>query len=143
MEQNEEVQYGKRYWYPHMKPKDIAIWERFIEKFPNAYDTCIYDYHVGDPPPFNPLADNGEDLNQDRLYRLKIDVVAKKGDRVDIIEIKPNAGASSIGQVKGYTTLYIRDENYKGKIGMRVITDTLSPNLEFIAKREMVDVVVV
>src|SRR5690349_2056741 len=107
--------YEKRYKYPHMKPADVAIWERFIEKNPDAYDTVQYDFNVGDAPPFNPLINGEEDLNQDALYRLKIDVVGKKGNIIDIIELKPKAGPSTIGQVKGYRTLCIRDEVVSNK----------------------------
>lgn len=135
--------YEKRYWYPHMKPYDVAIWERFIEMWPDEYESCQYDYHVGDPPPFNPLMDDDEDLNQDALYRLKIDVVAHKNGEIDIIEIKPNAGASAIGQVKGYRDLYIRDEQPKEKINMVIITDRLRPNMLYLCQQENVELVVV
>ena len=129
--------------YPHMKPADVLIWERFIEKFPDAYNACQYDFEVGDPPPFNPLMDDGEDLNQDILYRLKIDVVGHSNKGVDIIELKPKAGPSSIGQVKGYRALYLRDEAPHGETSAVIITDTLMPNMEYMAKVEGVKIVVV
>ena len=135
--------YEKRYKYPHMKPADVAIWERFIEKFPDAYETCQYDFNVGDAPPFNPMGDDGEDLNQDALYRLKIDVVGKKNGKIDIIELKPKAGPSTIGQVKGYRLLYMRDEVVNITPNMIIITDQLMPNMEFMAKEEGVKIIVV
>ncbi len=33
--------------YPHMKPEDIAVWERFINKNPGYFDTVDYDVHLG------------------------------------------------------------------------------------------------
>lgn len=135
--------YEKRGKYPHMKPADVAIWERFIEKYPDAYDTCQYDFNVGDPPPFDPMGDNGEDLNQDALYRLKIDVVGKKGKSIDLIELKPKAGPSTIGQIKGYRHLYKRDAEVKAPVNCIVITDKLMSNMEYIAKMEGVNIVVV
>ena len=135
--------YEKRYKYPHMKPFDREIWERFIEKFPDAYDTCQYDFNVGDAPPFNPMGDNDEDLNQDALYRLKIDVIGHKNGKIDIIELKPKAGPSTIGQVKGYQHLYMRDEESKITPGLIIITDQLMPNMDFLAKQEGVKIIVV
>lgn len=135
--------YEKRYKYPHMKPNDIEIWERFIKKYPNAYDRVQYDFHVGDPPPFNPLGDGGEDFNQDALYRLKIDVIGYKGDKIDIIEIKPDAGPSSIGQIISYVTLYARDENPTKALRPVIITNSLKPNMSFLARSEGVHVIVV
>ena len=135
--------YEKGYWYPHMKPNDVAIWERFIDKYPDAYNSCQYDYHVGDAPPFNTLMNDDEDLNQDALYRLKIDVVGHIGGRVDIIEVKPKAGPSTIGQVKGYKTLFIRDEHAKGEVNAVIITDQLMTNMDYMAKTEGVKLIVV
>lgn len=135
--------YEKRYKYPHMKPLDVAIWERFIDQNPNAYETVQYDFNVGDPPPFNTLMDDGEDLNQDALYRLKIDVVGKKGNSIDIIEIKPSAGASAIGQVQSYQKLYIRDKWGVGKIGMVILTNKIMPNMDYLAKSAGVRLIVV
>ena len=126
-----------------MKPRDIAIWERFIDKFPAAYESVQYDFHVGDPPPFNPLMDDGEDWNQDALYRLKIDVVGHRENSIDVIEVKPDAGPSTIGQVKGYKNLYERDEQPTKKVNAVIVTDTLKPNMEWLADREGVMIVVV
>jgi hypothetical protein len=136
-------EYKKAYWYPHMKPNDIAIWERFLAKYPNAYNSVQYDFNVGNPPPFNPLMDDGEDLNQDALYKLKIDVIGHIGNRIDIIEIKPNAGASTIGQVKAYKTLYTRDERPSKQVSMVIITDKLQTNMDYLCKIENVKIVVV
>jgi len=133
--------YEKRYKYPHMKPSDVEIWERYINKYPNAYENVQYDFNVGDPPPFNPLGNDGEDLNQDLLYRLKIDVVGHTGYETDIIEIKPNAGPSAIGQVKGYKTLYIRDELPNRPVRMLIVTDKLQPNMEYLCKVEGIMIV--
>ena len=135
--------FQKGYWYPHMSEADKAIWERFIEMHPDAYNSCQYDYHVGNPPPFNTLMDDGEDLNQDKLYRLRIDVLGHSRGNVDVIEIKPNAGASTIGQVKSYRTLFTRDEPQKGRVGMVIITDKLQNNMEYLCKAEGVKIIVV
>lgn len=139
----EVFKYEKRYWYPHMKPQDIEIWERFIAENPDAYDTCEYDFAVGDAPPFNPLADDGTDLNQDVLYRLKIDVVGKKGGKVDIIELKPSASASTIGQVEGYRDLYLRDTPGVSSAQPVIITDFLRPNMDYLCQQKGVKIVVV
>lgn len=135
--------YSKYYWYPHMKPNDIEIWERFIEKNPEEYDYVQYDFNVGDPPPFNTLMDDGEDLNQDALYRLKIDVIGHKNNYVDIIEVKPNASPSTIGQLEGYKALYLRDEPTDKKIIMTIITDKERPNMNYLCREKGIRLVVV
>lgn len=128
--------------YPHMSEADKAIWERVINKYPGAYNSVQYDFHVGDPPPFNTLMDDDSDLNQDKLYRLRIDVVGESEDFIDIIEIKPKAGPSVIGQVKGYKALFERDEEPKKPVRAIIITDMLNPNMEWLCKKEGVILIV-
>lgn len=135
--------FEKRYDYPHMKPRDVAIWERFIDQNPKRYNSCQYDFHVGDAPHFSTLYDDDTDKNQDALYRLKIDVVGFADDYIDIVEIKPDAGASTIGQVKAYRTLYVRDEEPQLPVQMTIITDKERPNMAFLCKAEGVRLVVV
>lgn len=135
--------YSLRVKYPHMSAADTDIWNRFIVAFPDEYERVQYDFHVGNPPPFNPLMENGDDLNQDMLYRLRIDVVGHNDDNIDIIEIKPNAGASVLGQVESYATLYKRDEEPTGKVSMIVITDRMNTNMEFLAKTRGIKMIIV
>lgn len=128
--------YSKRSKYPHMSVADTEIWNRFILKYPEAYERMQYDFHVGDAPPFNPFMDDGEDKNQDMLYRLRIDAIGHNGENVDLIELKPNAGATAIGQIRSYKTLYERDYHDKGKVNMVIITDTLKPNMDFLCTQD-------
>lgn len=130
-------------WYPHMSKADRAIWERFILKYVDAYDSMQYDLHVGDPPPFNTLMDDDEDKNQDMLYRLRIDAVGYTDMEIHTIEIKPNAGPSTIGQVKSYKTLYERDEQPRLPVRAVIITDIERPNMAYLCKQEGVFLIVV
>ena len=129
--------------YPHMSVADTSIWNRFLAKYADAYDRVQYDFHVGDPPPFNTLMDDDEDLNQDMLYRTRIDVIGHNGADVDIIEVKPRAGASAIGQVKGYKTLYERDEQATGRVNTVIITDTETTNMRYLCDAENVKLIIV
>lgn len=135
--------YEKMNNYPHMSVRDKEIWERFIDKYPDAYKQCQYDFHVGDAPPFNTLYDDNTDLNQDMLYRLRIDVVAGSPLGIDLIEIKPDAGVSAIGQIDNYHTLYIRDEEPQVKVGMILVTDKERPNMAYLCKQKGIKLIVV
>ena len=126
-----------------MSVADTEIWNRFLLKYPEAYDRVQYDFHIGDAPPFNPLMDDGTDTNQDMLYKLRIDVIGHVGADIDIIEVKPNAGASAIGQIQSYKTLYERDEEKTGRINMVIITDTLKPNMFFLCTQAGIKLIVV
>ena len=135
--------YEKRYHYPHMKPEDKAIWERFIMKYPAAYDTCQYDVNVGSPPPFDPTVNPATGGEISNLYYRKIDVVGHRGSQVDIIELKPKAGTSALGQVRGYVTLYKRDVNPAASPRAVLITNELLPDMEQLAKSMGVTLIIV
>lgn len=137
------VPFQKQNKYPHMKPADVAIIERFIEKYPGAYDQVAYSFPVGSPPPFNPIVNDATEGSADYLYRRKIDIVAMKGSAIDIIEVKPSAGTSAIGQVLGYRDLFIRDEKPSVKPSCIVVTDESSNDLDHVAQMQGVKIIVV
>lgn len=135
--------YKKLTSYPHMMPEDVAIWERFIEKFPDAYDKVQYDLNVGKIPSF--ITDEPEEAQRKQaiLYQRKIDVVGFKGTDIDVVELKPRAGTSSLGQVKGYVQLYIRDVNQASRPKPVVITDVFGLDMEALAFGAGVTLIVV
>ena len=139
----ETFPFEKRHWYPHMMPYDVAIWERFIEQFPNAYDYVQYDVKVGSAPKHDTIVNpdtGGDSIN---LYKKKIDVVAYKGDQIDIIELKPKAGPSALGQVQGYGILYKAEFSPPVEPKLVVITDQLGNDMGLLAHSMGVQLVVV
>jgi hypothetical protein len=126
-----------------MKPADVAIWERFIRNNPSAYHFCQYDVPVGDGPEFDTLVSEETGGHQEMLYKKKIDVVAMKGENIDIIELKPNAGSSAVGQVKNYKRLYIRDYSPTVQLRCIIITDAASKDTLAFAGEEGVEVIIV
>jgi hypothetical protein len=126
-------QFKKLAWYPHMMPYDVAIWERFIENNPDAYEKVIYDFPVGSDPDFDTTLDVGGNSTAQALYKKRIDVVGFKGNTIDIIELKPNASASALGQVLGYVELYKRDVSMTPVPRPVLITDKLRIDMEEMA----------
>lgn len=135
--------YGKKRNYPHMKPLDVAIWERFVEKNPDAYDFVYYDFELGSAPAWLDKTDPEGTEKMRALYQWKADVVGVKGTRVDIIELKPRAGISAIGQAACYERLWKRDWDPEGDDRAIIITDELRPDMEWLAGELGVDIIVV
>jgi len=129
-------EYGKLAHYPHLRAKEIEIWERFIEAKPDEYDECEYDLAFGLLPPFKTVIvpDTGGDDR--RVYLRRVDVVAYKGNRTDFIEIKPNAGPGAIGQIKGYITLYKGLVDPSADITARLLTDNARADVMILAAHE-------
>lgn len=135
--------YEKRYWYPHMKPYDREIWEHFIEQNPDRFHKVAYDVCVGTGSPANPIVNELSGGDVYKLYQRKIDVVAFDSEGTYIIELKPEAGPSSIGQVLFYKMLFLED--FKPEIIPQcvIITDKLLPGMARFAELYNVKLLVV
>jgi len=111
--------------YPHMRPRDEAIWTRFIQKNPARFAEVIYDHGVGD------AADADEDTPENvavawhDLTRWKCDVVAEDNDAIYTIEVKPNANAKALGQALAYAILYKADHPGDTPVIPVVLTDVV------------------
>lgn len=124
-----------------MKPADVAIWERFIAKFPEEYDSVDYDVKVGMGPAFDTVVNKPTNGDAIDLYKKKIDVVGYKGQSVHIIEVKPLAGSSALGQAKSYELLYRRDVDQVSPLKTRLITDTIRTDMPFLQDWMEVEVI--
>ncbi|MBU6430899.1 MAG: hypothetical protein KGJ58_01695 [Patescibacteria group bacterium] len=127
--------------YPHMKPADVAIWERFIKKFPDEYNSVDYDVAVGTGRRHEGAADVAIVDGFEHLTRKKIDVVGYKEKSTHIIEVKPNAGASALGQAKSYELLYKRDIDQATPTLTRLITDTAGLDMPHLSSWMEVEVI--
>lgn len=139
----ERFKYEKRYYYPHMMPNDVAIWERFIVAHPDYFDECEYDVPVGSGPDFDTTVNEPTGGDALKLYRRKIDVVGYKDGRLFIVEIKPRAGTSAIGQVRGYALLYKQEYNPPSDPTCMIVTDILRPDMNMLAAADGVKLMVV
>ena len=129
--------------YPHLRPEDVAIWERFIAAHPEAYDSVDYDVRVGEGAPTPPeappeIADDFHTLTQKR-----IDVVAHRPGEIWIIEVRPRADQTALGNLMGYRTLYQRQFSPAETVKLMVITDRIGDDDRMIFMTAGVPVVVV
>ena len=113
-----------------MLPADIILWERWLAKFKDEYDKFEYDVHVGKVKPIYPTSPVNLMKLAEEVSRKRLDVVAYKGIFRVIIEVKPYAGLSALGQLLGYEILYKREypEAYTLRLG--VVTDRLDEDMK-------------
>lgn len=138
-----KTKYEKKPWYPNMREQETLIWERFLAQYPDAYDEVIYNLKLGDGAdiPEGTAENIARDFKQ--LTQHKIDVVGFKGSQVDIIELKPYAGVSAIGQVIGYRDLYTAHIDPTANPNLVVITDVLRADTKTIADKQGIKLIVV
>jgi hypothetical protein len=125
-----------------MMPEDVAVWERFIEANPEYYDTVEYDYPVGTTPDFVAQGTPEDHATMERLYKKKIDVVAKKDGKVCLIELKPTCTGSTIGQILQYKHLYMRDVSATPVPDAIVICGSTTDDVKEFAATQSVEIIV-
>lgn len=102
---DKEYPFGKLEHYPHMKPVDIHLWNKFLSAQPKFGDRVDYDVLVGEGTVVGDVEQDEYVRDFQILTQKKIDAVVYKGGAVFVFEIKPFAGAHALGQVETYTTL--------------------------------------
>lgn len=98
--------------YPHMKPLDIAVWERFIDQNPGYFDSVDYDVPVGTGAPTDPSHPPEIQADHTILTQKKIDAVGYRDTRITLVEVKPIADARGLGQMLTYSHLYAESHPY-------------------------------
>jgi len=118
--------YEKRRKYPHMIGEDKLIWNRFIEKYPDIFETVDYDWRVGKGQEPNPEWPENMKRMVTMLSQKRVDVIGWVGDEPTLIEVKKRVGLSVIGQVIGYRALIKREFKQFDDIKVMVICETIS-----------------
>ena len=129
--------------YPHLMVSDVAIWERYLERYAKEWDGFRYDVRVGEGlilPDGQPGYIKAMAL---ALTEKRIDVVGEKGQEVWIIEVKPNAMLSAVGQVLSYQVLFEDRFPQSPKPELMIVTDRKGPDLDNLAKKFRISVFVV
>ncbi len=120
--------------YPHFFPRDIPIWERFIDRFGSDFLGFDYDVKVGSgTQPVEGLGDRYAEM-QRILSTYRIDAVGYTKSGIYIFEVKPEAGTVAIGQVVAYTKLYTRDLEPSLPVIGCVVTNRELPDMAFLTK---------
>lgn len=101
--------YENRFKYPHLIGEDSNIWSKFIQSFPDRFDTVDYDVHIGEGAKVFTIEDPKSQHYWTQLTKKRIDVIGYKNDHITIIEVKKRAGLYTLGQILGYQFLYLRE----------------------------------
>lgn len=116
--------------YPHMKPEDIAVWERFIDANPGYFETVDYDVAVG-PGSGSPQG-TPENLKhmQKTLTQKKIDVVGYIGNTHYVCEVGPVADMRKLGQILTYIELYAQERPDASFLEKMVVVGAIERDLD-------------
>ncbi len=135
--------YVKRKVYPHMVGEEIEIWGRFVDKFPDRFESVDYDFRVGEG-----IELPGEDEeNYARMAKMlsqkRIDVIGWIGDSPTIIEVKKRVGLSTLGQVLGYQSLFKKEFYHLRTPDLLVVCEMISPDDRYVLEKSDIKIEVV
>lgn len=118
--------------YPHMKPKETMIWDRFLARLPWEAVDIRYDLRVGEGA--RPAAGSPDWVNR-MVYALstkRIDAVVETRDEIIIVEVKERAALSATGQLLGYLALFVRQERPQKPVRLVCVAERVAPDMEII-----------
>lgn len=135
------VDYKKLPKYPHLMPEDVAVWEKFISRYPDYFDKVAYDVAIGKGRDYSMLPKDKYRDDLELLTKKRIDVIGIRGDETSIIEIKPVGNPQAIGQLLVYWNLF--REQYPGSVFPfpTLICNYIDPDTRIVAESEGVRIV--
>lgn len=116
--------------YPHMQPEDVMVWHKYIQSHPDVFERCDYDVAVGEGAPTDPSHTEVMQGMHTILTQKKIDVVAYKGYKTFLIEVKPVANARGLGQILTYLKLYKKDHLLEQNIIPMIVCGSIEREME-------------
>ncbi|MGH8908598.1 MAG: hypothetical protein ACRD0K_19390 [Egibacteraceae bacterium] len=116
--------------YPHMAKHDARIWEAFLDQYGGNFLAISYDVALGGSVLPGDSLPEDERLGWQYSTAFKIDAVAQQENQVWIIEVKPGASASAIGQALCYTILAEDDSLSPLPLIPTVVTDRASADIK-------------
>ena len=118
-----------------MFPKDIAVWERFLDIFGKGYEGFYYDIMCGEECVQFPRWEEKYRLDAIILSKLRIDAVGVKENQLDIIEVKPRANMAAIGQILTYLEKYQSEYHPTKPLQAVLVAGEVDPNIVYIANK--------
>lgn len=125
--------------YPHMRPADVSIWQRFIQNNPDRFLRVWYDFRVGDSAAIHEGCSECARGAWHDLTRWQVDVIGETDKAFYIIEVKPNANARALGQAQAYALLFEEEMKPQKPVIPVVLTDHEISTTSRLAKREGIE----
>ena len=129
--------------YPHFLPSDTEIWDRFLKSKHNKFTSVDYDIHVGDGQEPNPNYPPNIIAMTKVLTQLRIDVIGYTTDEYTIIEVKAWPGVSAVGQLVCYRDLYLRQYKPPKLPQLLLVSNTITPDIEYCCNANYIQSIVV
>ena len=127
----------------HLSERELAIWQRFVAKYPERFATVCYDFELGTPRGFDPERPPNYQAHHAYLGGYKIDVLAEKDGVKTVIEVKKQATTKALGEIWMYEYLYTGTVEKEANTRLMILTDEEMPHMREVCEADEVELVVV
>ncbi len=135
--------YGLRHKYPHLIGEDTEVWNRFILRFPDRFDTVDYDVKVGKGSGADSFTDETAKKYWIQLTQKRIDVIGHKNNFITIIEVKNRVSLHTLGQILGYRFLYLKENPEIKSVKTLIVCSSINEDDSDVLKHYGIDFIVV
>ena len=115
--------------YPHMLAEDVFVWSKFLEAHAKDITEVWYDVKVGTPMPLPMDATELQRVVAMGVSRKRIDVVARSGGQILVIEVKPFGNMVALGQALAYARLFASEYDVGWPVMPCVVCGMVDPDL--------------
>lgn len=122
--------------FPGLLPAEVQLWREWLVDHELEYDSFEYNVHVGpgvDAPPeaLEDLPELREKLTEQfrRATQHRIDVVARQGPAVTLIEVKEKGTVTALGQLISYGEMWVQQHPPTAPLFLRLVARDLSPGM--------------
>jgi len=130
-------------WPEAMSTEDYAIWLRWRATFPQPAQAMWFNVGLGPGTPATGANTANEEAGWLFLTQKRADVVLRYPDRIEIIELRFQAGANALGRLRLYNMLYQTDPVLGLDITLHLISDHIDADARKMAEMDGIEVDVV
>lgn len=125
--------YGLLNKYAGMRAGDEVIWDQFVKNHPDFFLSVWYNVPLGEPYQKPEEVEAAHATGMWEVSQWRIDVLGETTDAFACIEIRPHADARAIGNAIAYAKMVVREWGLSKPVVPMILTDQISPILEYAA----------
>lgn len=118
--------------YTHLLPASSELIASFLQANPTKYTQVDFDIKVGQGSDPGDQFEDAIRIMAVQLSQRRIDCIGFTADRIDIIEVTPQAGLTCLGQMIAYPMLYAQTFQPTLPVNAVLIAHEFAPDIQVI-----------
>jgi hypothetical protein len=129
--------------FPGLRTPENIIWATWLASNGSQYDSFEYNVRLGPGVDIGSSHHPNDRKAAQQNTQRRADVIGMRGDLATIFEVKERAHLGAIGQLLGYSNLWLNDNPGAAKPTLIILTGRLSPGVKQTADAQGIACVVI